>query len=165
MDIIKISTDWARAEVFSAKIVWIFSVVEVLAAIGFWYWGRTAIARIFPWPLLVMGLFLVAVGTGLYSANKPRIAQFENEAHRDPKTFLDAEIQRTSESQRELALVFKILPGMIIVAAVVIMLAPATGWRAISVTIILTAAFLMVVDNNTTARNDDYHSQLLELNK
>ena len=165
MDIIKISTDWARSEVFSAKIVWMFSVVEVLAAIGFWYWGRTAIARIFPWPLLVMGLFLVAVGTGLYSANKPRIAQFENEAHRDPKTFLDAEIQRTSESQRELALVFKILPGMIIVAAVVIMLAPATGWRAISVTIILTAAFLMVVDSNTTARNDDYHSQLLELNK
>ena len=37
MDIIKISTDWARAEVFSAKIVWMFSVVEVLAAIGFWY--------------------------------------------------------------------------------------------------------------------------------
>jgi hypothetical protein len=45
------------------------------------------------------------------------------------------------------------------------MLAPATGWRAISVTIILTAAFLMVVDSNTTARNDDYHTQLLELNK
>jgi ABC-2 type transport system permease protein len=165
MDIIKLSTDWARAEVFSAKIVWLFSVVEVLAAIGFWYWGRTAIARFFPWPLLVMGLFLVAVGAGLYGANKPRIARFESEPRRDPKAFLEVEIQRTAESQRGLALVFKILPGIIVIAAVVIMLAPATGWRAISVTIILTAAFLMVVDSNTTARNDNYHTQLLALNK
>jgi len=165
MDIIKISTDWARAEVFSAKIVWLFSAVELLAAVGFWYWGRTTIARIFSWPLLVMGLFLVAVGAGLYNANKPRIARFENESHRDPKAFLAAEIQRTAKSQRDLALVFRILPATIIAAAVVIILAPTTGWRAISVTIILTAAFLMVVDSNTTARNDAYHTQLLELNK
>ena len=34
MDIIKISTDWARAEVFSAKIVWLFSAVELLAAVA-----------------------------------------------------------------------------------------------------------------------------------
>ena len=82
MDIIKWSTDWARAEVFSAKIVWLFSVIELLTAIGFWYWGRTTMARAFIWPLLVMGLFLIA-------------------------------------------------------------------------------AFLMVVDSNTEARNDAYHSQLL----
>jgi ABC-2 type transport system permease protein len=165
MDIIKLSTDWARAEVFSAKIVWLFSLVEVLAAIGFWYWGRTAMAKIFPWPLLVMGLFLVAVGAGLYGANKPRISRFENEAQLNPKTFIDTEIQRTAKSQRDLATVFKILPGIIIIAALVIMLAPGAGWRAISVTIILTAAFLMVVDSNTTARNNDYHTQLLELKK
>jgi ABC-2 type transport system permease protein len=163
MDIIKLSTDWARAEVFSAKIIWVFSVVELLAAIGFWFWGRTAIARIFPWPLLVMGLFLVAVGAGLYGANNPRIAHFESEGRLNPKAFLDGEIQRTAKSQHDLGLVFKILPGVIIVAAVVIMLAPATAWRAISVTIILTAAFLMVVDSNTTARIDDYHTQLLKL--
>jgi ABC-2 type transport system permease protein len=163
MDIIRLSTDWARAEVFSAKIVWLFSAVEVLAAIGFWYWGRTAIARFFPWPLLVMGLFLVAVGAGLYVANNPRIARFESESRRDPKAFLEAEIQRTAKSQRNLALVFNILPGIIILAALVIILAPPTAWRAISVSIILTAAFLMVVDSNTTARNDDYHTQLLEL--
>ena len=98
MDIIKISTDWARAEVFSAKIVWLFSSVEILAAIGFWYWGRTAMARIFPWPLLVMGLFLVAVGAGLYGANNPRIPRFEKEAHLNPKAFISAEIRRTAKS-------------------------------------------------------------------
>ena len=161
MDIIKLSTDWAKAEVFSAKIVWLFSVIELLAAIGFWYWGRTSTAKAFIWPLLVMGLFLVSVGVGLYAANHPRIVQFENDYHREPKAFLEAEIQRTANSQRGLAMVFRILPAIVIVAAVVILLAPAALWRAIAVTMILTAAFLMLVDSNTEARNDAYHSQLL----
>ena len=163
MDIIKLSTDWAKAEVSSAKVVLLFSMIEVLAAIGFWYWGKTAIARIFPWPLLVMGLFLIAVGVGLYSANQPRIARFEAAYRSEPKAFLDSEIQRTAKSQGELNLVFMILPAIIIIAAIVIMLAPATGWRAIAVTVILTAAFLMVVDSNTAARNDAYHTQLLNI--
>ena len=161
MDIIKLSTDWARAEVFSAKIVWLFSVVELLAAIGFWYWGRTAIAKAFTWPLLVMGLFLIAVGAGLYAANQPRIARFENEYQREPKAFFASEIQRTEKSQGDLALVFKILPVIIIIAAMVILLAPASFWRVAAVTVILNAAFLMVVDSNTDARNDAYHTQLL----
>jgi ABC-2 type transport system permease protein len=122
MDMIKLSTDWARAEVFSAKIVWLFSVVELLAAIGFWYWGRTTMAKAFTWPLLVMALFLISVGAGLYLANHPRIAQFENDYRQEPQAFLEAEIQRTSNSQQGLALVFRILPAIIIVAAIVIML-------------------------------------------
>lgn len=164
MDIIKLSTDWARAEVFSARVVWLFSLIEVLAAVGFWYWGRTGVARIFPWPLLAMGLFLIAVGAGLYTANQPRIARFESEARSDPKAFLAAEIQRTAKSQGDLALVFKILPAIIIVAAGVILFAPPNAWRAVAVTIILTASFLMVVDSNTTARNDAYHIHLLSIN-
>ncbi len=160
MDIIKLSTDWAKAEVFSAKIVWLFSVVELLAAVGFWYWGRTAIAKSFTWPLLVMGLFLIAVGAGLYGTNRPRIALFENEYQREPKAFVESEIRRTTKSRGDLALVFKILPAITIVAAAVIFLTPASLWRVIAVTVIVNAAFLMVVDSNTEARNDAYHSQL-----
>ena len=72
-----------------------------------------------------MALFLISVGAGLYAANHPRIAQFENDYHHEPKTYLEAEIQRTSNSQRGLALVFRILPAIVIIAAIVIMLAPA----------------------------------------
>jgi len=162
MDFIKLSTDWARAEVFSAKIVWLFSAVELLAAAGFWYWGRTAMAKAFIGPLLVMGLFLIAIGAGLYVANRPRIPSFENEYRREPKVFLQTEIQRTAKSQRDLARVFQILPAIVVLAALVILLVPATIWRAIAVTIILNGAFLMVVDSNTEARNDVYHKQLLD---
>src|ERR1700730_13732916 len=117
MDIIKLSTDWAKAEVFSAKIVWLFSVVEITAAIGFWYWGKTVMAKAFIWPLLVAGLFLTAIGSGLYFTNHPRIPRFENEYRRNPAAFVQEEIQRTSESKRQMALVFKILPAIIIFVA------------------------------------------------
>src|ERR1700754_503777 len=84
MDIVKLSTDWAKAEVFSAKIVWLFSAIEIMTALGFWYLGRTAMAKAFVWPLLLTGLFLLSVGAGLYLANKPRIERFEKESHHDP---------------------------------------------------------------------------------
>jgi hypothetical protein len=34
-------------------------------------------------------------------------------------------------------------------------------WRAISVSLIITSAFLMVVDSNTDSRNSIYHTQLM----
>ncbi|HEY1871351.1 MAG TPA: hypothetical protein VGG71_09845, partial [Chitinophagaceae bacterium] len=82
-DIAKLSDDWAKAEVFSGKIVWLFSVIYIAAAIGFWYLGRTEIAKSFTWPLLIAGIFLIAVGAGLFFANKPRIGQFEQEYRQD----------------------------------------------------------------------------------
>jgi ABC-2 type transport system permease protein len=161
MDIIKLSTDCAKAEVFSAKIVWLFSIIELAAAIGFWYLGRTAMAKAFGWPFLVAGLFLVTVGAGLFFSNNPRIERFEMLYRQDPKAFVQQEIQRTEKSQRELALVFRILPAIIIGAALLIMLVPAPIWRAIGITVIITVAFLMVVDSNTNARNSAYHTQLV----
>ena len=160
MDIIKLSTDWAKAEVFSAKIIWLFSVVEITAAIGFWYWGKTIMAKAFIWPLLVAGLFLTVIGAGLYFTNHPRISRFENEYRRNPAAFVQEEIQRTDESRREMALVFKILPAIIIFAALMILLLPHFLWRAIAITTIITAAFLMIVDSNTEARNNTYNSHL-----
>jgi ABC-2 type transport system permease protein len=118
-------------------------------------------AKAFGWPLLVAGLFLVAVGAGLFFTNESRIERFEKLYHNDPKAFVQEEIQRTGKSQRELRNVFKILPAIIIFSAIMIVLTPASLWRAIAITMIVTAAFLMLVDSNTDARNTAYHSQLL----
>jgi len=160
-DIVKLSTDWAKAEVFSGKIVWLFSLIYIVTAIGFLYLGKTAMAKAFVWPFLAAGIFLITVGAGLFFANKPRIAQFEKEYHQNPEAFVQQEIQRTAESQKQLTLVFRILPVIIIIAAILILGLPESqNWRAIGITIIATAAFLMIVDSNTDSRNTIYHSQL-----
>jgi len=160
-DIVKLSTDWAKAEVFSGKMVGLFSALTIFTAIGFWYLGKTAMAKAFVWPLLVAGFFLFAVGAGLFFANRPRVARFEKAYRQNPGAFVQQEIQRTAESQKQLTLVFRILPLIIIIAALIILLLPDFHhWRAIGITVIATAAFLMVVDSNTDSRNIIYHSQL-----
>jgi Flp pilus assembly protein TadB len=160
MDILKSSIEWAKAEVLSAKIVWLFSTIEIISAIGFWYFGKTAMAKAFIWPLAVSGLFLIAVGAGLYFANYPRIEQFQKRYATDAKVFTQEEIARTSKSQGELEMVFKILPVIIFLAAAVIYLIHTPLWRAISIILVITTAFLMIVDGNTDARNTEYQLQL-----
>lgn len=163
MDLLKLSTDWAKAEVFSAKIVWIFSIIVILVALGFWFWGRTAMAKAFFWPLLVSGLFLITVGAGLFFANKPRIAQFEKEYQSNPTEFAQKELQRTTKSQKDLATVFKILPLLLVLAGLLIYFLPSPTWRAISITLGLLVVFLMAIDSNTDARNTAYHEQLKKI--
>jgi hypothetical protein len=162
MDLLKLGIEWAKAEVFSAKIVWLFSIIILLSAVGFSFWGKTPMARAFFIPMLVAGIFLVSVGIGLYAANHPRIAQFEKDYKLDAKAFITKEIARTADSQVQLKLVFRILPAITIAAAILLMIFPSPHWRAITVTMILLTAFLMTVDSNTEARNDAYHEQLIK---
>jgi hypothetical protein len=159
---LKLSTDWARVELFSAKIVWLFSFIQLLSATGFTLWGRTAMAKAFIIPFFVSAAFLIAIGIGLYTANKPRIAQFEKEYKTNATSFAKKEIERTKKSDGELRLVFKILPAIIILSSFCLMLFGSSNWRAICATLILASAFLMTVDSNTSARNAAYHEELLK---
>ena len=161
MDILKLSIDWAKAEVFSAKISLLLSLLFFLAALGFWQLGKTAMAKAFVWPMLVAGVLIAAVSAGLYFANKPRVTQFETAYNTDAKAFVQTETERTAKSQNDLALVFKVLPLIIIAAALLIMLANTPLWRAIGITTIALMTILMFLDSNTDARNTVYHQHLL----
>lgn len=162
MDILKLSVEWAKAELFSAKIVWLFSLIILLSAGGFALWGKTVMAKAFVIPLIVSGILLIVVGAGLYAANQPRIAQFETSYKNDADGFVKKEIERTTKSDGDFKVVFKVLPVIAIVAAVLLILFSTPNWRAISITVILLVTFLMVVDSNTAARNAEYREQLLK---
>ena len=106
MDILKLSTEWAKAELVSAKIVWLFSLVILLSAGGFFLMGKTIMAKAFIIPLIVSGVLLIAaVGTGLYAANKPRLAQFEKDYKSNTANFLEKEINRTMKSDHDFKMV------------------------------------------------------------
>ena len=161
IDILKLSVDWAKAEVFSAKMSLLLSLLFFLAAIGFWQLGKTGMAKAFIFPMLVAGVLVVAVAAGLYFANNPRITQFETAYNIDAKGFIQTETKRTAKSQHDLALVFKVLPLIIIAAALLIAFVNRPLWRAIGITTIALMTVLMFIDSNTGARNTAYHQQLL----
>lgn len=162
MDILKLSQDWARAELFSAKMAWLFSVIVLITAIGFSYWGKTAMAKAFVIPLIVSAVLLVAIGAGLYFSNQPRIERFEKEYKSNAQEFIQKEIERTAKSENDFKVVFKVLPLIIVVAVGCLLFFSSPNWRAISISVILLMAFLMLLDSNTSARNEAYHKQLLQ---
>ena len=76
MEILKIATDWAKAEVFSSTFFIFFGVIFVLASIGFWQLGKTEIARAYLFPALIAGTLLLAIGLGIFFTNKTRTTSF-----------------------------------------------------------------------------------------
>lgn len=164
MDILKAATEWARAEVFSSTFFIFFGILFILGCIGFWQLGKTDIAKAFVWPTLVCGLLILTVGVGLFFTNKSRIQSFTKAYNADTPAFIESEIARTEGSMKEYQLiVFKIIPLIIVVCAVLIIFVDKPLWRAIATTTIAMMVVILLVDNNANGRIEAYHDQLISV--
>jgi magnesium-transporting ATPase (P-type) len=163
MEIIKASTDWARAELFSTPFFILFGVVFMAASYGFWQLGKTEMARAYIIPTLVAGALLTIIGLGLYFTNKSRIPQFQNAYNSDAVAFVDSELVRAENTLKEYQnIVFKAIPIIIILCALGIALMSKPIWRASFITAIAMLVVILLVDGTAHARVDNYNKLLLE---
>lgn len=161
MDILKIAIDWAKSELFSTPFFILFGALFLSSSAGFWYLGKTDIAKAYIIPMLVAGVLLIIIGTGLFANNKSRINNFESQYNKDSVAFITSEIQRTEHTLKEYqTVVFKIIPIIIIVAALLIIFVNTPIWRAISVTTIAMMVILLLVDGTAHSRIDAYNKVL-----
>lgn len=166
MEILKAATIWAKAEVFSSQFFIFFGLLFLLGSIGFWQLGKTEVAKAFIFPSLVAGILLLTVGLGIFFTNKSRITSFTTAYHSDAPAFVQAEITRTEKSMGEYqTIVFKIIPLIIAVAALLIIFIDKPIWRAISITTIAMMVVILLVDINANARIETYHKQLVLVEK
>lgn len=166
MDLLKAATDWAEAEVFSSQFFIFFGVVFLLGCIGFWQWGKTEVAKAFTVPMLVAGALLLTIGIGLVFANKSRIASFTSTYNSDAAAFVKSEISRAEKTMKEYqTIVFKIIPLIIVVAALLIVFVDKPNWRAIGITTIAMMVVILMVDTHANARIEAYSQQLIEFEK
>ena len=84
MEIIKFATDWAKAEVFSARFFILFGLLFLAASYGFRQLGKTEMAKAYIVPSLVAGLLILAFGVGIFFANKSRISSFKEAYKNNP---------------------------------------------------------------------------------
>jgi len=161
MDILKTATEWAKAEVFSSQFFILFAILFILASVGFWQLGKTDVAKAFVFPSLVAGILLLAIGTGIFFANKSRVTSFTTAYNKDASSFVQSEITRTEKSMGEYkTIVFKVIPLIIMVANLLIIFIDKPIWRAISITTIAMMVVILWVDNNANARIEAYHEKL-----
>ncbi len=163
MDILKIATDWAKAEVFSSSFFILFGILFLLGSLGFWQWGKTEIAKAFPVPTLVAGTLLLVIGLGLVYSNKARLADFPGAHSSDAAAFVKSEIVRSEKTMHEYQnIVFKIIPLIIVVAALLFVFVDKPTWRAIGITTIAMMVVILLIDTNAHGRIAEYKQQLLE---
>ncbi|MEM7185641.1 MAG: hypothetical protein AAF466_03190 [Bacteroidota bacterium] len=166
MEIVKLAVEWAKAEVFSARFFILFALLFLIASIGFWQLGKTATAKAYIIPTLVAGLLLMAVGLGIYVTNKSRVTSFVKAYEDNPTTFVQSEIARTQKSMNEYkTIVFKVIPFIIVAAALTIVFVDKPLWRAICITTIGMMMVILMVDSNANARIEAYHKQLVLANQ
>ncbi|MFD1294987.1 hypothetical protein ACFQ5N_14175 [Lutibacter holmesii] len=161
MEVLKLATEWAKAEVFSTRFFIIFALLFLIASIGFWQLGKTEIARAYIIPTMVAGVLLLTIGLGLFYTNKSRITEFEKAFHSDTSAFIASEIERAESTLKEYkTVVFKAIPIIIIFAALLIIFVNTPTWRAISITTIAMLIVILLIDGTAHARINTYYNQL-----
>lgn len=162
MDILKSATDWAKAELFSTPFFILFGVVFITASIGFWQLGKTDMAKAYIIPTMVAGILLMTIGLGLFFTNKSRVTQFQSAYKDDPSAFISSELKRAESTIKEYnTIVFKIIPFIIAICALLIVFIDRPVWRASLITIIAMMVVILLIDGTAFARIDNYNNQLL----
>ena len=161
MEILKIATDWAKAEVFSTIFFILFGIGFVAASIGFWQLGKTDLAKAYIIPTLVAGVLLLTIGLGLFFTNISRISSFESDYNQDASAFVKSEMVRVDNTLNEYkTVVFKVVPLIIIAAALLIIFINTPTWRAIGITTIAMLIVILLIDGTAHARIETYKKQL-----
>ncbi len=165
MDLLKVSTEWAKDEVFSTKFFIAFAILFILGSIGFWQLGKIDQARAYIYPLLVTGLLLMTIGVGLFYNNVQRVKNFPVAYGEDAEAFFQSEKARVDRTMAEYRNVFKVIPSMIVVAALLIFFFDNPLLRAICISTIGMLIVILVVDGNAGARMAEYNEKLLSIEK
>lgn len=160
MELLKLATEWAKAEVFSTRFFILFSIGFLIASVGFWQLGKTDLAKAYIIPTLVAGILLLIIGSGLNYTNIQRVKQFKKHYNEDASAFYQSEIKRTDSTLKEYTVVFKVIPILIIIAALLILFINTPIWRAISITTIAMLIIILLVDGTAHARIENYSKEL-----
>ncbi|MGB1037847.1 MAG: hypothetical protein ACPGYY_04310, partial [Bacteroidia bacterium] len=156
MDLLKLSIEWAKAEVFSTRFFIFFAIGFLFASVGFWQLGKTDLAKAYVIPMLVVGILLLIIGGGTNYTNIQRVKQFEQDFNTDKTAFYKSEIERSENTIKQFIVVFKVVPILIIVAALLILFVNTPTWRAISVTTISMLIVILLIDGNAQSRIENY---------
>ncbi|GAA3872067.1 hypothetical protein [Celeribacter arenosi] len=164
MDILKTATNWAKAEMLSNSVFILFAALFLAASFTLWQVARTDMARAYTVATLVAGILMLILGAGLLYGTWSSLSGFAEAAAQDTPGFVASEIARIDKTVAQYkTAVFKVMPLLIIAAAVLITVLSGPGWRAGLITTIAFLSIIMLVDSTAHARLVDYKVKLLEV--
>ncbi len=122
-------------------------------------------AKAFIVPLLVTGGLLIVIGSGLIYSNQQRLKTFPLAHQSDASAFTASEIERAANTVNEYGNVFKVIPALMVICALLIFFVDKPIWRASCIAAIGMFVVIMTIDINAKARMEEYRQTLLESKK
>ena len=166
MELLKLASAWAKAEVFSSKFFILFGVLFLLSSYGFWQLGKTDLAKAFISPLCICGILLLLIGGGLTYTNLSREKEFPVAHKEDAAVFLQMEIARADKTIKEFELVvLTIIPAIIAVLSLVFIFFENPNARAISMSVMAMMIVILLIDTGAYTRMKAYKDQLTIIQK
>ena len=163
MDILKASTDWAKAELYSTPFFILFGVIFLFACLGFWQLGKTELSKAYVVPTLIAGVLLIIIGIGLFYTNKARITQFQSDFQDNQHLFVKTELERVNNTLNEYdVIVFTIIPIIIVICSVGLVFINQPSWRASLITSIAMLIIILLIDGTAQSRIVIYQEQLID---
>jgi hypothetical protein len=81
----------------------------------------------------------------------------------DAAAFYQSEIERCESTLKEYTVVFKVIPVLVIISALLILVFHTPLWRAIGITTIAMLTVIMLIDGLAHARMENYYKNLKSL--
>lgn len=163
MDILKLSLEWAKDEIFSSRFFVFFGLCFLVGAIGFWQLGKSEMARAYLYPLLICGSLLLLIGVGLLYTNYSRVKTFQIDHANDVAAFVKSEALRAEKTITEYErVVFIVIPIMIAIASIMLVFIELPNWRAICISTIAMLTVILLIDSNAYTRMKVYKRHLMQ---
>ncbi len=161
MDIVKTAVDWTKAEMLSSSFFVLFGAIFLTTSLGFWHLGKTEIAKAYIIPTLIAGTLLLIIGLGIFFQSQSRVTSFPAAHKADAVQFLTSEIKRADKVLNEYRIaVFRLIPLIVALCALLILVVEAPIWRAALITTIAMMAVILLIDTNANARLETYKAAL-----
>lgn len=164
MDILKISTEWAKGEIFSSWFFVLFWIIFLFASIAFWQLGKTELAKAYIIPSLIAGFLLLIIGLGLIYTYESKISNFQTDYENNKIEFVKKEITYVEKTLNDYKnIVFTGIPVIIVFCSIVLIFINNHTWKASLITTVTFLAILLLVDWTASARLENYNKQLRSL--
>ena len=95
MEFIQHSTNWCKGEIFEALWILFFGILIIFSAFLFYKIGTTPGAKAMLYPLLLIGIVVGSIGSGMIYNNSKRIVEFQKAYEKNPQAFILSEKERT----------------------------------------------------------------------
>lgn len=160
MNFFEHTNEWITGELFEAKVIMAFAVILIISSILFRAYGTTQNSYAMLFPLLVVGLFFMSIGTSMIFSNFNRIQNYPVEFESNRQAFVRSEKDRVKAFVAWYPKTRMIFAALGVVGILLFVFLHTPVGRALGIGLIIATVGTFVVDHFSEERANKYYNTI-----